>query len=207
MLVAICGPSGAGKSALEIELKRHGAKSIVNFTTRERRPGECNTVDYNFVSVPEFELMLKEKRFCVYEKYSGDRYYGTLKQDVRNAAQSDDLYATVVTPNGIRALEQTVSDRNNLLTVMVNASLGVRVKRYIDRKGDIDFNFDDMNEINARVNRDFGMFLNMEDQVDMVLDNSKDARYNHMGFGALSVLADQIYKEVDFRKSYQIEDR
>ena len=50
MLIAICGPSGAGKSMLETELKRMGVKSVVNYTTRDRRPGERNTVDYNFIS-------------------------------------------------------------------------------------------------------------------------------------------------------------
>lgn len=197
MLIAICGPSGAGKSMLETELKRMGVKSVVNYTTRDRRPGERNTVDYNFISKQDYEDMLKENLFCVSEKYSGDRYYGTLKEDIVKLSESKDIYAITLTPNGIRAVDALIEDKNNLIKVMVTASLGVRVKRYIDRKGDMEFNFDDMNEINARVNRDFGMFLNMEDYCDMVLDNSADYRYGYTGFGGITKLAEQVLKEVD----------
>lgn len=203
MIIAICGPSGAGKSMLESELKRMGVKSVVNCTTREKRPGEIEGVDYYFKSVEQYKDMLENDKFCVSEKYSGDRYYGTLKEDIVNVSKSDDLYTIVVTPNGMRAIDSIVEDKSKLLKVMVMASLGVRVKRYIDRLGDINFNFDDMNEINARVNRDFGMFLNMEDYCDMVLDNSKDARYNHTGFGSITILAEQVLKEIEFRQKYK----
>ena len=56
---------------------------------------------------------------------------------------------------------------------MVEANLGTRVKRYIDRCGVNKFNFDDKNEIAARVERDYSMFLGLEREVDMVVDNSE----------------------------------
>lgn len=191
MLVAICGESGAGKTELQKELGRMGFNEIVTCTTRAPRAGERDGVDYHFISQQEFERRIKDGEFAEWEEYSQSRFYGTMIADARHAALSNERYAIVVTPNGVRSLEKTVG-RDKLVEVMVTASLGVRVKRYIDRCGADNFNFDDMNEINARVNRDFGMFLNMDRNVDLVLDNSLDARYDPKGFGVITKMAEQV---------------
>lgn len=193
MLVAICGPSGAGKTELQKELGRMGFKEIVSYTTRAPRQGEINGVDYNFVSNEKFQEMINKDTFAEYEEYSQQRFYGTTLKDAQKAASSDEKYAIVLTPNGIRAFEKVI-EKKNLLTVMVTASLGSRVKRYIDRCKD--FSFDDMNEINARVNRDFGMFLNMERHVDLTFDNSVDAKTSARGFGIISEFAEEIMREI-----------
>lgn len=194
MLVAICGPSGAGKTELQKELGRMGFKEIVSYTTRAPRQGEINGVDYNFVSNEKFQEMINKDTFAEYEEYSQQRFYGTTLEDAQKAASSDEKYAIVLTPNGIRAFEKVI-EKKNLLTVMVTASLGSRVKRYIDRCGE-NFSFDDMNEINARVNRDFGMFLNMERHVDLTFDNSVDAKTSAKGFGIISEFAEEIMREI-----------
>lgn len=191
MLVAICGESGAGKTELQKELGRMDFHEIVTCTTRAPRVGEVNGVDYHFISQEEFDRRIKNGEFAEWEEYSQKRFYGTMIADARQAAMSNERYAIVVTPNGVRSLEKTVG-RDNLVEVMVTASLGTRVKRYIDRCGTDEFNFDDMNEINARVNRDFGMFLNMDRNVDLVLDNSLDARYDPRGFGVVTKMAEQV---------------
>lgn len=217
MLIAICGPSGAGKTELSKSLNIYnGSKEVVSYTTRSPRVGEQNGVDYHFVSNETFNNMIQSNEFCEYEEYSQSRFYGTAKNDIISAAKSKNIYTTVVTPNGMRAIEDTLRDFNipksNYISVMVNASLGVRVKRYIDRIGSDNFNFDDMNEINARVNRDFGMFLNMEKHCDLVLDNSADYRYNtSVVINPMIEFANQVIKEMKLRQeneffSYQDEE-
>lgn len=210
MLIAICGPSGAGKTELSKSLKIYnGSEEVVSYTTRSPRIGEQNGVDYHFVSNEIFNNMIQSNEFCEYEEYSQSRFYGTAKNDIISAAKSKNIYTTVVTPNGMRAIEDTLRDFNipksNYISVMVNASLGVRVKRYIDRIGSDNFNFDDMNEINARVNRDFGMFLNMEKHCDLVLDNSADYRYStNVAINPMIEFANQIIKEMKFRQENEI---
>lgn len=210
MLIAICGPSGAGKTELSKSLNIYnGSKEVVSYTTRSPRVGEQNGVDYHFVSNETFNNMIQSNEFCEYEEYSQSRFYGTAKNDIISATKSKNIYTTVVTPNGMRAIEDTLRDFNipksNYISVMVNASLGVRVKRYIDRIGSDNFNFDDMNEINARVNRDFGMFLNMEKHCDLVLDNSADYRYStNVAINPMIEFADQIIKEMKFRQENEI---
>lgn len=210
MLIAICGPSGAGKTELSKSLKIYnGSEEVVSYTTRSPRIGEQNGIDYHFVSNEIFNNMIQSNEFCEYEEYSQSRFYGTAKNDIISAAKSKNIYTTVVTPNGMRAIEDTLRDFNipksNYISVMVNASLGVRVKRYIDRIGSDNFNFDDMNEINARVNRDFGMFLNMEKHCDLVLDNSADYRYStNVAINPMIEFANQIIKEMKFRQENEI---
>ena len=93
--------------------------------------------------------------------------YGTLKSDY-----VDGNKVVVLTPNGLRQLKKNCPNED-ILTVLVEASLGTRIKRYIDRCGINKFNFDDAGEIFERINRDFGMFLGLEKEVDLVVHNDE----------------------------------
>ena len=44
--------------------------------------------------------------------------------------------------------------------------------RYINRVGLDKFNFDDKSELCSRTDRDFGMFLGMDKEVNLVIDNN-----------------------------------
>lgn len=169
--IVLIGASGSGKSTIERELSIHyDYKKIIKYTTRQPRDGEINGKDYYFINNETFDDMLKNGLFAEYEEYSQGRFYGTLKTDY---ADPDENKVVVLTPGGFRQLLRTVS-RDNFFAVLVEASLGTRVKRYIDRCDD--FDYDDMNEINARVNRDFGMFLGVEKDVDLILQNNDGTR-------------------------------
>ena len=66
----------------------------------------------------------------------------------------------------------TVNLTDNIVTIYVTASLGTRIKRYIDRCGVDDFNYSDKDEICSRVDRDFGMFLGIERMSDLTIVTS-----------------------------------
>lgn len=59
-LVVLAGPSGVGKSSLVHELRRlyPDLWFSVSATTRAKRPGEVDGVDYRFVSDAEFDRMI-----------------------------------------------------------------------------------------------------------------------------------------------------
>lgn len=168
MIIVLLGASGSGKSTLENEIStRFGYKKIVSHTTRHPRIGEINGKDYSFINNEKFEDMIRQGLFAEYDEYSQKRIYGTLKTDYQEGNK-----IVVLTPNGLRQLKKNCPNEK-IFTVLVEASLGTRVKRYIDRCGVDKFNFDDKNEIAARVERDFGMFCGLEREVDMVVDNSE----------------------------------
>lgn len=176
MIIALLGASGSGKSTLENELaNKYGYEKIVSHTTRKQRVGEVNGKDYHFIDNETFNEALERGLFAEYEEYSQGRFYGTLKSDYA----SGDNKVVVLTPNGFRQLKRNCKD-NDIFTVFIEANLGTRIKRYIDRCGVDKFNFDDKNEIAARVERDFGMFLGLENEVDLVLSNNEGILINDL---------------------------
>lgn len=168
MTIVLLGASGSGKSTIEHELAtHHGFEKIISYTTRQPRDGEVNGKDYYFTENNTFAAMVNTGILAEYDEYSQGRLYGTLKADY-----VDGNKVVVLTPNGLRQLKQNCPN-DNIFTVLVNASLGTRVKRYIDRCGVNQFTFDDKNEIAARVERDFSMFLGLEREVNLVVDNNE----------------------------------
>lgn len=173
MIIVLLGASGSGKSTVEKELATyHGFRKIISYTTRSPRSGEENGKDYWFVDNDTFKEILDRKLLAEYDEYSQNRLYGTLKSDY-----IDGNKVVVLTPNGLRQLKNNCPNED-IFTVLVESSLGTRVKRYIDRCGVNKFNFDDKNEICSRVDRDFGMFLGIENEVDLVVYNNEGADLN-----------------------------
>lgn len=168
MIIVLLGASSSGKSTLEHELATHyGFEKIISYTTRQPRNNEENGKDYWFVDNDTFREIMSKDLFAEHDEYSQNRLYGTLKSDY-----VDGNKVVVLTPNGLRQLKKNCPNED-ILTVLVEASLGTRVKRYIDRCGVDKFNFDDKNEIASRVERDYGMFLGLEKEVDLVIHNDE----------------------------------
>ena len=168
MIIVLLGASGSGKSTIEYELATyHEFEKIISYTTRQPRDNEENGKDYWFVDNDTFREVLKKDLFAEHDEYSQNRLYGTLKSDY-----VDGNKVVVLTPNGLRQLKKNCPNED-ILTVLVEASLGTRVKRYIDRCGVNKFNFDDKNEIASRVERDYSMFLGLEKEVDIVVHNDE----------------------------------
>lgn len=173
MIIVLLGASGSGKSTIENELAtHHGFEKIISYTTRQPRNGETNGREYYFTNNETFTEMLKDGLFAEYDEYSQKRLYGSLKSDYIRGNK-----VAVLTPNGLRQIKQNCPN-DNIITVLVNANLGTRVKRYIDRCGIDKFSFDDKNEIAARVERDFSMFLGLEKEVDIIVDNNEGTDIN-----------------------------
>ncbi len=173
MIIVLLGASGSGKSTIENELAtHHGFEKIISYTTRQPRNGEVNGKDYYFTNNDTFNEMLEDGLFAEYDEYSQGRLYGTLLSDYVEGNK-----VVVLTPNGLRQLMTNCSSED-IYPVLVEASLGTRVKRYIDRCGVDKFSYDDKNEIAARVERDFGMFLGVEKEVNLVVNNNEGTNVN-----------------------------
>ena len=84
-LIVLSGPSGVGKSTVIAELlsERKDIYFSVSFTTRQPRPGEVDGVNYNFVTRPEFERMIRDNELLEYAEYVGN-YYGTSLKIIRD---------------------------------------------------------------------------------------------------------------------------
>ena len=168
MIIVLLGASGSGKSTLEHELAtHHGFEKIISYTTRQPRESEENGKDYYFVDNDTFNEILDRGLFAEHDEYSQNRLYGTLKSDYVEGNK-----VVVLTPNGLRQLKKNCPNED-IFTVLVESRLGTRIKRYIDRCDVNKFNFDDAGEIFERINRDFGMFLGLDKEVDLVVHNDE----------------------------------
>lgn len=83
MLIVISGPSGSGKSTIVREmLARFPAlRFSVSATTRIRRPGEQEGVDYYFLSPEDFRGRIAAGELAEWEEIFGN-FYGTLRATV-----------------------------------------------------------------------------------------------------------------------------
>ena len=111
--------------------------------------------------------MLNTGVLAEYDKYTYDRLYGSLKSDYLEGNR-----VVVLTPNGFRQVKQNCPNEN-IFTVLVRSNLGTRIKRYIDRCGVDKFDFNDKDEICNRTERDYGMFLWLELDVYLVVENNE----------------------------------
>lgn len=103
----LSGPPGSGKTTLVERLKQEfpNVTTNVSYTTRSPRPGEVSGVHYHFVSVPEFEKMIKEGQFIEYVKLF-DNYYGTSKSTIQaEQAKGRHVFLVIDTQGGARIRE------------------------------------------------------------------------------------------------------
>lgn len=131
-LYTISAPSGAGKTSLVNALLNQGDERLcvsVSHTTRSRRPGEVNGVNYHFVSPEEFFAMRDNGTFLESAEVFGN-LYGTsavwvrsqlnegrdviLEIDWQGAAQVRKQIATksiFILPPSLETLEQRLTNR------------------------------------------------------------------------------------------------
>jgi len=83
MMFVLSSPSGAGKTTLTRKIAENNSDFIISIshTTRKPRPNEINGKDYHFVSIEEFDALVKKNSFFEYANIF-DNYYGTDKKTV-----------------------------------------------------------------------------------------------------------------------------
>lgn len=86
LMLVLSSPSGAGKTSISRELLRRddNISLSVSATTRPRRPGEVDGVDYIFVDNPTFDLMVNRQELLEHAKVF-NHYYGTPRAPVEQS--------------------------------------------------------------------------------------------------------------------------
>ena len=90
LLFALCAPSGAGKTTLSKCLIESfpGLRFSVSHTTRAKRRGEVDGVDYHFVGRGAFEQHVDAGRFAEWAEVHGNLYGTSLAELDRAKADS-----------------------------------------------------------------------------------------------------------------------
>ncbi len=89
LMFVLSSPSGAGKTTISRRLLQRDPhiKLSVSVTTRPKRPGETEGIDYNFTDPTEFQLRLNRGEFLEHAKVF-NYYYATPRQPVEDALAS-----------------------------------------------------------------------------------------------------------------------
>ncbi|MCS7280048.1 MAG: guanylate kinase [Desulfobacterota bacterium] len=77
----VSGPSGAGKTTILTRFLKEDKNSAfsVSYTTRQKREGEREGIDYHFVTRSTFEELIRKGFFLEWEEVHGEMY-GTPKE-------------------------------------------------------------------------------------------------------------------------------
>ena len=86
LLIVLSGPSGVGKDALLRRMKeqKYPFHYVVTVTSRPRREGERDGVDYRFVSQREFQQMIDNGELLEWANVYGN-YYGVPRKEISQA--------------------------------------------------------------------------------------------------------------------------
>ena len=149
LLVILSGPSGSGKNTvLDCIHKRDiPIQRSISMTTRKKRDGETDGVDYYFVTKEYFEKQISEKKMLESALYSSN-YYGTpkgpidrwldegktvvLKIEVQGAEKIKKMYPDSVSifimPPSMQILERRLrkreTDSEESILMRLDAALG-----------------------------------------------------------------------------------
>lgn len=132
--IIITGRSCSGKSILAKRFINRGFSLCPSYTTREIRSNEKDGIDYNFITIKQFEDMIKNNDFYEWVKHANN-YYGKTKQQFHNY----DLF--VMEPNGIEKLLK--EDREKCLIIFIDINKKIIYERLKQKRKDYNKRFEE----------------------------------------------------------------
>jgi guanylate kinase len=110
-LFIVSAPSGTGKTTLVERLVQVVPDLALSrsFTSRPPRPGECDGVDYNFISRELFDCMIRDGEFLEFADVFGSFYGTSASQTDRILAAGHDL-VLVIDVQGARQVRARRAD-------------------------------------------------------------------------------------------------
>lgn len=111
LVFIISAPSGSGKSTLTNELLKlvSSLDFSISYTTRAPRGSEQNGKQYHFVSLEEFDRMVRAGEFLEHANVHGNRY-GTARQFLRDAGRNGHDLLLDIDVQGAAQIKQNLTD-------------------------------------------------------------------------------------------------
>ena len=131
----VSGPSGAGKNSAidQVMARLPGLSYSVSYTTRPRRAGETDGVDYRYVSRVEFRGLVERGELLEHVTYLGDEY-GTSRAQIREVfAQGKDVVLNIDVEGAKTVRRQGLAEFSVIFVFFAPASLDQLGKRLRER--------------------------------------------------------------------------
>ena len=139
-IIAISAPSGTGKTTIIKNILKKYPEIVfsISATTRPKRPGEKNGIEYYFVSEDEFLNKIESKEFVEWEKFY-DYYYGTFKSTIEENINSGKSILLEIDVKGALSLKNIYPDAH--LIYIMPPSFEELVKRLSERRTENEIDF------------------------------------------------------------------
>ncbi len=117
-LYIVAAPSGAGKTSLLKSLLERvpGVEVSVSYTTRPKRPGEREGINYHFVDPQTFQRMITQGRFLEHAEVFGN-HYGTAKANILERLQQGIDVILEIDWQGARQIRQALPEAVGIFIV------------------------------------------------------------------------------------------
>lgn len=111
LMVILSAPSGTGKTTIARSLRtsRDDVGFSISATTRARRDGEEDGVDYFFLTAEAFQGKIDAEEFVEWARYGKERY-GTLASEVRRIHDSGKHAVLDIEVQGARMVRERVAN-------------------------------------------------------------------------------------------------
>lgn len=186
ILLCLVGKTSSGKTTIREQLVKEGFSPIVTYTTRPKRKGEKDGIDYHFISEEEFIDKIHTNFFAEYKTYNtahGYWYYGTSKESIYD---DDDDKVIILTPSGLSDIQENIAIPIFSIYIYANNhTIQTRLENRGDRK----------DEIVRRIEADNADFTGVGEKVDKII-------YNNLG-DSLDEIVEKIKKYINEFKVYR----
>jgi guanylate kinase len=120
LMLVLSSPSGAGKTTISRALleRDKNLTMSVSVTTRPKRPGEVDGVDYHFIDEAKFHAMVARRELLEHAHVFG-RYYGTPRAPVEAALAGGTDVLFDIDWQGTQQLAQNEVTRGDLVSIFI----------------------------------------------------------------------------------------
>lgn len=160
-MIILIGESGSGKTTILEELEKRGFERAINYTTREKRVGEENGKEYQFVSKQEFETMWEQGKLVQRAEFNGE-YYGISTDSLK------DNVACILIVKSIQDIKDRIVELGlngiSIQSFYIHVPEAERTKRMIKRG-------DEIANMERKIELDRKIFQHATEVVDFVIEN------------------------------------
>lgn len=172
-LLVLMGGSGSGKTTVARKLEECGYKRLITTTTRPKRNGEKDGVDYHFVTPEEFRRLPKIEEVL----YSGF-WYGLTVREIEEKGIQYDRLVVVLEKEGAQAVKRLYGDRVDIVFLAISpAEMELRLRERGDTLDSIQERIRQAHERNEFDPPEFVDLVventNVEETVRQILEHQK----------------------------------
>lgn len=169
-ILVLCGLSASGKDTI-LNMIDPLFERIVSHTTRPKRNGEVDGIDYHFVDADDFipmyvrgEIIEDRTYYTIENGESAVWYYGLHESELKKSASD---YVVILDYQGLKQLIKKVDENTRVIVAYVDASDEKRLER-VKKRGS------ELAEFERRDVADKKSFEGCKEFANIIVDNNED---------------------------------